>query len=154
MKALTLLLTSLVLACACSHIAGGGAASVQPRYELNVVDNMQAKRFDLALVSEDGRAICLPISQWPSKTGWLDSGSHRAQLIAGSAKLPAQDRTFGYSAGVLHVLAPGAVLQGYIPYSEFGEEEEIAKLGDRRLAFSVAPRVCIESELDQRGGGN
>lgn len=144
MKAFAFVFFAFFLTSACAHIRDRSVEEIVPRYFLKIVDNPKARRFDLTLYSSDEKNICLSMSQWPSEGGWLDSGDQRAKLISGSFALPAERRTFGYSAGLSYVIAPGSSLRGHIPYSEFGEEEEIEKLTPRELIFSVSPNFCLD----------
>lgn len=138
----TCFLLAILMISGCVSSAAKRPDEPKPKYRLVITDNIIKKQFELKFVSMDERDICLSLTQWPSSSGWLDTGSKIAKLSSGRVVIPAMDRTFGYSAGQGYILKSGNSLAGYIPYSEFGDVGYVASLPDRRLDFIVVPWLC------------
>jgi hypothetical protein len=114
------------------------------RYGLTIRDLPSAKQFELTLRSLDHRPICVEIRRWPNRFGRVHFGSHWVILHTGKGIYPAINENFGRCVGpgcIIHI-APGKTLTGFIRYSAFGNEKQIAALPSRRLQVDVEPVVC------------
>jgi hypothetical protein len=140
-------LLNLVWLWSCSVPVGSERAPVPPRYQLEIRDRPQQKKFLLTLRSLDDRPLCLDIEDWPNGSGQLHFGSSWVKLALPEGIHPARDENFGYCLGgcTIHI-APGSALTGYIGYAAFGEPAAIAALSQRHLQFVVSPRVCRRIE--------
>lgn len=144
---LTGLLVMILLSCAVRASASGNRPSGDPQYRLEIVDNIEGRRFLLTLRSLDDRPLCFGITQWPNRIGQLHFGSQRAVLNSAEGKFPARDENFGYCVGegcTIHI-APRASLRGFIGYAEFGKPKIIATLSKRQLHYKIAPSICNAS---------
>ena len=146
---------SLCLAFGASACVGASTPEPLPRYSFQIEDNPDQRRFDLAIVSEDSRLLCVYVDYWPNPLGELDEGSVRSSLESDSGVLAGKDGVFGYAptGWPVFVIVPSSSLSGFISYSSFGDPDTISKLVNRRLIFSVGPEVCTRSMLKKRFKG-
>lgn len=145
--AIALLLASMISACASQEV-DDSASTLPPVFNLSVTDNVEQQQFELLLQSSDSRPLCMDVEQWPNRLGQVDWHGRRGVLKAREGSFSAEDANFGFcpgGCGVIRIM-PGDEHRGFIPYSEFGDPAAIAKLSDRRLDFTVAPRVCAKGE--------
>jgi hypothetical protein len=113
-------------------------------YEVRIVDNQEARRFDLELLSHSSKYLCLGKGQWPDAKGRVEDGSERATLPTNIGDLSAADANFGFCVGERCGirLGPGRSLRGFIGYDQFGDPERIARLKRGRLSFPVSLTKC------------
>lgn len=155
MKRLNLIMSlacaSMMAACA-SHNAGVSGSAAQPVFDLSITDNVDLHRFELVLRSLDSRPLCMDVEQWPNGLGQVDWHGRQGVLQSKGGSFSAKDANFGFCPGGCGVIriAPGAEQHSFVPFSEFGNPKMIANLQDRRLDFTVTPRVCAGNEKTVR----
>jgi hypothetical protein len=117
-----------------------------PRYRIDVVDEVQQKKFRLALVSEEKSPICVTLEGWPNKGGEVFSGSQRMSLeIPGQPPISGKSFKFAISCPGgcgYHVVKPGRELEGFIGYEQFDKPEEWSALPNKRLIFATSVHWC------------
>lgn len=113
-------------------------------YNLQIVDNIDKRKFDVILRSKDNLPICVSVLVWPSSFGHLHMGSSIATLHAATGELLAKDANFGYCPGGCgeYRIEPGDKLSGFIAYEIFGDPEQLASDSSKQLKFSVKPTYC------------
>ncbi|MBB3227928.1 hypothetical protein FHW69_002560 [Luteibacter sp. Sphag1AF] len=112
-------------------------------YELQIVDNVAAHRFDLTLVSHD-RAICVANENWP-ETGRMPVANDKVTVTTGQATLPVDAAMFDvYCPGGCgqQRATPKKPLTGFISYEAVGNVAELAADPDKQLHFRVQPTYC------------
>lgn len=114
-------------------------------YEFLITDRPEAFLYELRLISRDPRAICVAINSWPSDSSALYEGK-RAVLTSsnGANILASATASTGYVPGVMHKIMPGESLTGSVPYSLFGEPENIRDIPNRQLNYIVTPVLCSQ----------
>lgn len=116
----------------------------KPLYTLHIADNTEERRFDLELVSQDTATFCIALEQWPRRTnGEVYGGGQTANLrLASGAIVPAASAQYSVSCpggcGYFNI-EPGKSLKGFIPYSVFGDAEDVARTKEKSLIFGVHP---------------
>lgn len=112
-------------------------------YEFVVFDRPASMGYELRIVSEDSRPICVFIEQWPLESKYLFEGAvvfitaSEGQIIRAGT-----EAVTGYAPGRHYRIEPGETLLGFIPYSLFGDPEEIKALSAKQLNYAVNPVVC------------
>jgi hypothetical protein len=138
---LGLLLIGALAACDPANVVNDGSP---PKFRLVSQSNDLQARFDLRLISEDTRPLCLTVEQWPNGRGQIESGGARAMVRMKDKEMPAKDSNFGYcpnGCGEFRV-TPGHDLIGFVGYTEFADEAFISSVTDKTLIFNVMPYVC------------
>jgi hypothetical protein len=139
----------LGLLAGCSAIKHGAIPAVDSnmpaRFTFEVKDSPDRKEFILRVVSEDDRDLCLPIEEWPNKTGQLSAGVDRAQVRLSTGELRQMLSGISmYCPGGCGTVRIGArsVLASAVSYDVFGLWQE-AEISDRKiLEMEVVPSVC------------
>jgi len=114
------------------------------RYHVTITDRPDLKRFELRLTSYDDRPICVEQQRWPNHLGRIHYGSYWAVLQSSKKSYPAINENLGRCVGpgcIIHI-APGETLKGFINYSVFGKEKDIAALSGRHLQLDVKAEPC------------
>ena len=152
---------SLSLGYACAH---DRARSDVPRYELQVVDEPERRRFLLVLSSRDKRDICVERGTWPDAKGRTETGRFVYSLRTERGTIFPHEPTVEIdcfdSPECSIRIRPGESLNGFIAYSEFGDPSKIRSLRKRELRADVVPSVCDinktgndKKEEERRGKG-
>ena len=137
----------MVLLVACSSTA----TVVRPSpdsFEFSVQDNPRDLRFELALKSNDSRAICLAVEDWPSEEGALVVQRDDVAVKTSGGVLPAESELLStYCPGGCGVkrIEPRGMLRGSISYEVFGSPQQLAQDLDKKLLFTVNPYYCSPS---------
>lgn len=138
-----LLVGLITLGCSSSPLINAKPMT-SPMFKLETIDIPEQKRFELTLKSLDARQLCLDVEQWPNSIGGVHFGRDIAVLEFDDGSVPIHDSNFGYCPGGCGTIEvePNSELRALIPYGQFGDPNEIAKLKNKRLKFSVSPRYC------------
>jgi hypothetical protein len=130
-------------------VAAGCASSMafvgRSRYELNVRDNVDARRFDIVLKSKDEHAICISNEHWPNTSGRFTVEIDDVFVKTASGLMKAKSGlSSAYCPGGCgeHRVKPGDELKGFISYASFGDPEELARAFTRELEFQAKPYYC------------
>jgi hypothetical protein len=121
--------------------------SAAPHYRFEITDRPAEKRFALTLKSQDDRPLCIYVEKWPNQKGQVHFGRTWVKLESAEDTYAARDENFGYCIDdsgkpCLLKILPGATLEGFIGYEQFGDPIVIAGLTHRKLHFPVSPQVC------------
>jgi hypothetical protein len=128
-------------------LAGGCASApltpvAADEYRLTIVDNPGHRRFDLTLEALGPRRLCIFSDDWP--TGENFDG---AILRAGDFAATSEAKLSWYcpgGCGDLEIRA-GAPLRGTLPYSAFGDPDDIAVLDDKALTLEPHLQLCTKA---------
>ena len=117
--------------------------SLGPNYQLVIVDNSILRKYQIKLISGDIKTICVAGSNWTNSIGQIDTDGTNGVIYSTKGKFPAKGHNFGYCTDGCYIkILPKNQLDGFIPYSEFGDESQIAGLPDRQLLFDVYVNYC------------
>ena len=141
-----LVLSLLTAAMAACETTGIKWAELET-YEVRVIDNPTERQFDLILISNNSRKLCLTLAQWPNRLGQLHMGSTRAKVQTSIGVVPALDENFGYCPGGLpgcdyHRIEPYGQLRGYITYAAFNDPDALVADPNKQIEFAVYPFYC------------
>lgn len=106
---------------------------------------MKLKRFDLKLISLDGRTLCIYIGDWPNDEGEIQGASQWVSIESAGKTYRAHDPNViadCFIGDCAMRVKPHDTLRGFIPYSTFGKAKVIASLPDKHLQYAVTPFVC------------
>jgi hypothetical protein len=115
------------------------------RYSLNIIDDIEARRFNLSLNSIDNRALCVSIENWPDSLGHFMVENNDVSLRIGQNHLKAKSTLISvYCPGGCgeHRIEPNDSLRGFISYDVFDDSETLAAEREKILNFPVTPRYC------------
>ena len=122
---------------------GCTVAERRPNHDLVIIDNSDLRKFEISLISNDLKPICIYGDGWMNKAGQIDTDGSNGVINSTKGKFSAKGHNFGYCKGDCYIkIAPKGKLVGFIPYSEFGDELKIAALPDRQLQFDVYVNYC------------
>ncbi|MFE3970181.1 MULTISPECIES: hypothetical protein [unclassified Stenotrophomonas] len=128
--------------CSCSH---GIIRPAAENYRVDVVDRAEERRFDVSLVSNDDRALCVSKESWPDATGGFSVARDDTFVLAGGDRLQARSGLMSaYCPGGCgeHRVEPHGALRGFISYEAFAGSKVLAGEGRKELHFSVSPYYC------------
>lgn len=115
------------------------------RYRINVSDNVDERRFDVHLESNDSRALCISTENWPNSSGQFSVEKSDTFVQIGANRLPAKSKLMSaYCPGGCgeHRIKPGGSLHGFISYEVFDDPDKLATETDKHLSFPVTPYHC------------
>jgi len=105
-------------------------------------DNPEARRIDLSFRNDGKRAICFTASYWPDAYGKLDSMGGRVFLNVAEERFSIEEFNTGYCPkGCGRRVAPGEIITGFLPYSDFGLPERLV-FEPKVLEFSPQGVEC------------
>jgi hypothetical protein len=117
----------------------------QDSYHLNIIDNVTKQRFDIILISDDDRPICVSNENWPNSSGifTVENSEVFVESAAGifSTQSPLMSAYCPGGCG-FHKIAPHSELQGFILYAAFYNSVNFADDPSKKLRFSVSPSYC------------
>lgn len=117
--------------------------NARPNKEIIIIDNSTLKKFEVTLISNDLKTICIYGDGWISDSGQIYNDGTNGVIYSTKGKFPAKSHNYGYCKGDCYIKIPAkGRLSGSIPYSEFGDESQIAALPDKELQFAVYVNYC------------
>lgn len=114
-------------------------------FRVEIIDNVDERRFDVSLASLDDHAICVSKESWPGESGGFAGPQDYTYLQVGSNRLPVRSALSSiYCPGGCgeHRVAPHGVLRGFIAYGEFADANAIAAEPRKELHFPLIPYYC------------
>ena len=132
----------IVLLCSCAQKVTRPTAD---RYNLEITDNVEARRFDVSIESKDSRTLCISTESWPNSLGRFTVETDENFVQVGASRLPAKSKLMStYCPGGCGELQiePHGSLRGSISYDVFDDPEKLATEPLKRLIFPVAPYYC------------
>lgn len=114
-------------------------------FRVEIIDNLDERRFDVSVTSLDDHAICISKENWPDESGGFAGPQDYTHLRVGSGTLPVSTAFSSiYCPGGCgeHRIAPQGVLRGFIAYGGFADANAIAAEPRKELHFSVTPYYC------------
>lgn len=144
----TTALRMTVAAASIAVIMGCASAVVRPprdAFDLRVVQNDAASRFDVVLKSNDWQSICIAVEDWPDSSGRFTIENEGVSVQIGDRVLSSSSpltsaycpRGCGY-----HRIEPTKELHGFVAYEAFGRPAEISAALEKKLKFEVFPIYC------------
>jgi len=145
MERLSLLIMSWALA-ACTF---NSSVADPPKYAFVVEDNPTLQRFDVKLVSNDSRKLCLTSEDWPSSYGDVSDGDIRLMLTYEGGSVKGKMFSFGYAPHGFssYVIEKRSPLIGIISYASFDSSVQITQLPNKSLQLMLDVGVCTRQEL-------
>jgi hypothetical protein len=143
-------LLCVVVVCGCAQQRP--SLTVPPMFNIESRDVIGEDRFELTLQSQDKRAICLDVQNWPNDLGGVHYGADFVQIVHNRGVLPIRDLNLGYCSdgcGVI-VIPPGSTIRGSLTYAEFGSVAQVRALEGRVLEYSLSPRLCTRQDKHGR----
>lgn len=114
-------------------------------FRVEIMDNLDERRFDVSVTSLDDHAICVSKESWPGESGGFTGPQDSTYLQVGSERLPVRSALSSiYCPGGCgeHHVAPHGVLRGFIAYGEFADANAVAAEPRKELHFTVTPYYC------------
>jgi len=115
------------------------------KFRLDIVDNADARRFEITLTSLDTRAMCVSAENWPNDIGGFVVSQESTYLqVDAQALAPSSSFSSVYCPGGCgeHRIAPNATLRRTINYATFGDAATIAASPSKVLHFVATPYYC------------
>lgn len=138
----------------CAMLFGVAACGANPAlvkvppdaYSIGAVDEPENMRFRVTLESRYGDPFCIEAEAWPSATGRIGFGGHRALLVWRDGQVPAREGMQDFCPGGCQIVVPAkGILESTIGYEEFGEPSVISALPDKQLVLNIQPFRCIKA---------
>lgn len=118
-------------------------------FSLSISENYAEKVFEVTLVSQADRAICLHKHNWPNPRKQLHFSGEDVFVETSNKRYYIKNRNFGYCSGRCWMrIDPGEKLKGAISFLEFDPEMWADPAADRKLSFKVSLLFCESLDPD------
>jgi len=116
-----LIFASAAVGCMAGVTDRHGSPSHDAKYQIVWEDNLEKSHFDVSLISQDDRPICVDVRTWPTLHGELVGADSAATVAVGDKKFPSFVDLPLECKGEKCFIAvkPRARLDGFVNYSEF-----------------------------------
>lgn len=137
---LSLLIGSFACMASCAPVRSNSHQNIS--HIVRVSDNQALKKFDVELENTSGKTWCIEEGSWPNSVGFLDSHSRDVWVEANGRIFPIMERNLGFCPSSCNFrMAPGEVVRGSIPYTEFSLPPSVEAL-DKKLIMSLWSDSC------------